>query len=433
MLSPKLAGFRPVRSALLLVVGIVISLQGAPALAQKEKPQPPASRRTQVLGQSVFAELEKAQKATDEDDYDKALSILDGLKRDFAKLNDYEKAMLWNFYAGVYYGKEDIPRTIDAYGNVLKQENLPAGLRNASLFAIAQLYLVTEKYQKALDVLAQWFASVDEAQPDAYILKAQALYQLDRFAAAESPIIEALKIAKERGQQARESWLSLLLAVYFEQDKYSNAAKVLELLVAYYPKATYYKQLSGIYGLLDREVDQIAVQRAAYEAGMLDNESDIMNLARMYLSKEAPFPAIQVMRTALASKAVKEDADSLKLYAQALAFGQEHEAQIPVLEKLAKLTKDGEHAVYLGQALTELGRWTEAADAYRTATKDKDLKRPGSAWLNVGTSLYNADDLEEARDAFRKATKFEDSAEQAQQWIRFISSEIERKAVLAEY
>ncbi len=412
-----------------LVLGLSVPMQ----VDAKERAKPPPSRKTQVISQKVFEKLDEAQKDADAKNFAKALATLDELKKNWSKLNDYEKAMLWNFYAGVYYGMENLPKTLEAYANILKQDNVPEGLRNTSLYAIAQLYLVSEQYQKALDALAQWFKYVDEPRPDAYMLRAQALYQMGRFAQAEEPILEAMKLAKSRDQRPKESWLSLLLAVYFEQEKYERAAKVLELMVALYPKPSYYRQLAGIYGLLDREVDRTAVTRAAYEAGMLTKEADILNLARIYLSQEAPYAAIKVLRSAFKNESIKEDKDSLKLYAQALAFGQEHEAQIPILEKLAKLTGDGEHYIYLGQALTDLARWTDAAKAYRSALNDKNLDRPGNAWINVGTSLYNADQLEEARDAFRKATKYERSEKQARNWINFINKEIERKEFLSQY
>ena len=412
------------------LLALCLAFPATTALAQKDEKKPPPTRRTQVLGKAVYDQLEKAQQASDAEDYPKALQILNGIKRDWESLNDYEKAMLWNFYASVYYGMEDLDKTLMAYQNVLKQEQLPEGLRNAAMFATAQLYLVSEQYTKALAILDRWLQIVADPRPDAYILKAQALYQLERYAAAEEPIIQALRLAQQREQSPRESWLSLLMAVYYEQDKIAKAANVLEILVARFPKTAYYRQLAGMYGLLGRETDQLAVTRAAYEAGMLDSEAQIMNLARMYLAKEAPYPAIKVLRQGLKDKTLKEDKDVLQLYAQALSFGQEHEAQIPVLKKLANKTGESRHYIYLGQALSALARYAEAADAYRAALKDEKLERPGDTWINVGTALYNADKLEPARKAFREAMKFDKSRDNAQKWISFIGREIERKKAL---
>ncbi|MES0875429.1 tetratricopeptide repeat protein, partial [Sinimarinibacterium thermocellulolyticum] len=239
-----------------LVAGLLI---GSAAHAQdSKKPAKPQTKQTQFISQAVFKELEKAQQAIDAKDDAAALAALDGVKARGDKLNDYERATLFNLYAAVYYNQGDTPKAIQAYSEVLKTPNLPEGLRDSTLFALAQMYFVIEDYPKAIKVLDQWFKVVSEPSADAHVLLAQAHYQQGDFKAAERALIDALKLAKQKQQAPKENWLALLRAVYYELGDYAKAAKVLEILVAQYPSESYVLQLSGMYGLMGEQKKQLA-------------------------------------------------------------------------------------------------------------------------------------------------------------------------------
>ena len=83
-----------------------------------------------------------------------------------------------------------MPQAIEAYVAVLKQPNLPDGLRDSSLYALAQLYFIGEKYDKAIAVVQKWLAVVAEPSPEGYALLAQAYYQTQKFAEAEKKVPE---------------------------------------------------------------------------------------------------------------------------------------------------------------------------------------------------------------------------------------------------
>jgi len=393
-------------------------------------PVRPPTKVTQFISAAVFKKFESAQKSFDAKNYQEAIGTLDQLKSGYDKLNDYEKATLWNTYATLYYTMDDLPKALDAYQNVLKQNNLPEGLRNSSLFAVAQLYFITEQYRQTIKVLTQWFKLVQDVQPDAHMLMAQAHYQLQDYAAAEKSVLQALRIAQQRKQVPKENWLALLRAVYYELENFERTAKILELLVAYYPRETYWLQLAGVYGLLEKQKDQLATLRAAYEANMLSREAQLLDLARLYMIQEAPYPAVKVLKRGFAEGKIKEEAGNLQLYAQALSLAQEYEAQIPVLEKLAAVSNQASHFLLLGQAHMELGHYDKSTQAFRSALQARKLERPGEARMLLGTSLYNQNEFSQAREVFRAVLEDKKFAEQAESWVNFMTAEIQRRQVL---
>jgi len=417
--------------AVMLVVslGLAAGAVGTAQGADDKKPKP-ATKVTQTLSQATYKQMEVAQKAFDAKNYKAAEAALDVLKAKIDKLNDYERATLWVQYAAIYRTTDDNKRAIEAYSNVLKQSNLPDGLRDNALFALAQTYFLIEDYPKSIKIMDRWFSVVSDVQPDAYILYAQAYYQQQKYAQAKGPILKALSIAKERKQEPKENWLGLLRAVFFELKDYKSAIRVMEILVTTYPKETYFVQLAGLYGLEGNQHRQAVVMHAAYKGGYLTNAADLLNLARLYLAEEAPQRAVDLITAKMKDKSVPLNAENLQLLAQALAIAKEVDRSIPVLTKLASLTGESKHYNYLGQAYTQTGDWTKAAEAYRAALNGKNVSNPDSLSMQLGTALYNNGKLVEAKQAFATASQSQAQADAAANWVKFINSELERNAAL---
>src|SRR5882757_3450430 len=325
----------------------------ASAKNKSGRPTKPQTKITQTLSQATYKQMEIAQKAFEAKDYKGAEAALDQLKAKSDKFNDYEKATLWNLYAAIFRSEDDNKRAVEAYITVLRQQNLPEGLRDNALFSLAQTYFLMEDYPKSITVMNKWFAVVQDVQPDAYILLAQAYYQLNQFENAKAPIIKAMTIAKQRNLPLKENWLGLLRAVFYELKDYVKATKVMEVLVATYPKDTYFLQLSGLYGLAGDQKKQTDIMNAAYYGGYVTRSSDLLNLARLYLAENAPQRAVDLLEAKFSDKTIEVNADNLQLLAQALSLAKDMEQSIPVLIKLAAMTGESRHYNYLGQAYSQ--------------------------------------------------------------------------------
>jgi len=399
----------------------------------KGKPVPPPTKQTGVIRAETYKKMEVAQKAFEVKDYKGSLVALDTLKLTEGKLNDYERATLYSLYAATYYALDNTPKAIEAYTTVLKQPNLPEGLRDSSLYAMAQLYFITEDYPRAIKVVNKWLSVVAEPSPEGYALLAQAYYQTQKYAEAEKALTTSLKISKERGQVPKEAALALLRAIYYERKDYGKAAKVLEILVSSHPdKGSYWQQLAGMRGLMDQQRQQLVLMHVAYRGKLTSAEPDMLNLARLYMVQDAPYAAVRLLSTGLKSKAIKASTENLQLFAQALALAKEYEKQIPVLKKLAEMTGEAKHYSYLGQAYNETGDWKSAAAAFRSALKAKNLDKPADAHMQLGTALFNDNQFSEARAEFVASANSPDLAQAAGNWIKFVDQEIARREAVQQ-
>lgn len=415
----------------LLVSVMLTALLGSPVLAKDDDAgRKPPTRVTEKLSPKVYQKIEAAQQALEAKDLAGAAAIMDELNATADKLNDYEKSQMYNFYAAIHYEQGDIAATIADYIAILKLDNPPEQIRTNSLFRLAQLYFVQEDYSKAIRVLQEWQKNVDSVRPEAHMLLAQAYYQLEDYDAAKAPVIEAMKEARRRGQPLQENWLALLRAVYYELGDYKSAVKVLAQLIQRWPNPSYYKQLSGMLGLMGQQKGQLYVMHAAYTAGMLEGESELLNMARLYMAEDAPYPAIEIIKQGLDDGTIEDNAQNLQLLAQAMALAKDSEGQIPVLQRAAELSGEARQYLYLGQAQISQYQWADAASSLQKALDIGGLDRPGSVYMQLGTAQFNLKRYSRALQAFKEAAAYEDYAQQARQWVAFVNQEIQRERAI---
>ena len=199
------------------------------------------------MREQVYNKFAAAQEAIEAGDEATAEDVLGDVKR-MKNLNSYEVAMMWNTYAYIYYSQEKYSQAIDAYKNVLAQEELPYSLEHTTIFALAQLYFVTEDYRTVIDYMNQWFKVAENPGPDAYIIVGQAHYALEDYRGGLPYVERAVALAKERGREVRENWYLLLRAMYWELDDMPKVRDVLIELLTHWPKKQYWTQLAAIYG-----------------------------------------------------------------------------------------------------------------------------------------------------------------------------------------
>lgn len=386
---------------------------------------------TPTMREQVYRTLSDAQEKAEANQPAEALAILDRLQNR-GGLNSYEAAMMWRFYASIYYSEENYDDAIQAYQNLLNQSDLPEALETEALYSLGQLYFVREDYKGAIKQLERWFKVANNPSPKAYVFLAQAYYQTEQFAKAQKPAQQAVDIEEKQGQVPREDRYLLLRAIHFEQADYAAMARVLEKLVKHYPKKSYWVQLAGIYGELNQEDKRLSTLEIAYRQNLLDEENELINLAELLLRAEVPYKAAKVLEKGMKDGIVREDKDNLRLLSNAWSMAQEAEKALPSLIQAARISDTGELDVRLGQTYFQLDQWGEAVTAFRKGLEKGELDRADNVYLLLGLSLYNLDRLDDAIDTFREAAKYEASKDEARRWIQYLENERERRERLAQ-
>ncbi len=406
---------------------------GSGQSADKKSDEKRKTKRTGSMSEKVYKRLAQAQEFADppeetpdvQPDYLRALSELDAIKA-MPKLSPYERAQMNNFYGFIYYSMERYNDAIRAYQQVLQEPEIPEGLRTSTIYTVAQLKFILEDYQGAIDMMNQWVAESENPGPEPFIFMATGYYQLERYRDIIQPVERAMSIARERGTSVKEQWWLLLRVAYWELDDIPKVKDILEILVVQWPKKEYWTQLSAMYGELDQERRQLSAYEAAYDQGLLQRNTELVQLSQLFLQAEVPYKAGRVLEKGMEAGQVKKDAKNWRLLSQAWTLAQEDDKAVPALKEAARLSDDGELDVRLAQSLLNLSRYKECIEAARAGIRKGDLKRADTANMVLGMCLFETDNLGGAMNAFRRAARDSRSKKNANSWLNFIENEQKR-------
>ncbi|KUJ83654.1 tetratricopeptide repeat protein [Microbulbifer flavimaris] len=397
--------------------------------AQAEAQSSEETRKVPAMRENVFKKLGKVQEAADAENWPAALQALRDMEAGADKYNAYERAQMYYFYGFVYYSMERYRDAINAYKKVLSQgvENIPVGVELNTLKTIAQLYFVTENWNSALNYLNQWFSRADNVGAPDYALRGQVYYQAGQEGKALADINKAVSMYESEGKVPKENWYGLQRYFYFEKNDYKKVTDILEKLVKHYPKGEYYKQLSGMYGELKREKDQLHMMEAAYIAGALEKEKELLNMAYLFMGNEMPYKGAKVIKKGLDQKKIERTSKNLETLAQAYQMAQELQKAIPQLEGAAKLSDKGELYSRLAGIYLDLDKNEQAVTMAKRALNKGGLKRPDQLYIVLGMAHANQKEYDEALKQLKKALKDERSKKFAEQWISYVENEKKRE------
>jgi tetratricopeptide (TPR) repeat protein len=438
--------FRACALSVIALCGAVALDQAAPgvflseAVAQdKPKKDTRETRRTPALRNKVYERLAEAQTLAEAKDYAGASAILNDMISEDGKraLNSYELANVYNLHAFLSYANEDYSQSLRYYEQVIAQPDIPLAMEINTRFTIAQLYFVQEKWQQGIDALLMWFEMNEKPNAGSYVLLAQGYYQVKRYDLALDNVETAIAMHEGEGKLPKEQWYNLARFLYFDKEDFDSALDVLNTLIIYYPKKQYWVQASHLYGEKKDEPRQLALMEAAYEQGFLDRSSELVTMAYLYLNAEVPYYAGSVIEKGFSDELVEDKSKNYELAGSAWAQAQEVAKSIPMMEKAAAKSEEGELYVRLGNVYLDGDQFQKSADSIIKGLNKGGVKRPDQARLALGMAYFNLGDYYEARKAFRAASKegarrkeWERSKEMAQQWIAYVTSEEDRQREL---
>lgn len=416
----------------LIFFGLTAAAVSIPSVAgtDNETRRPVRTERTAAMRQPVYAKLSKVRELADKKEFAAASEALKSLQQQKG-LNGYEAGMTWNLAAYLAYTQGDYAGAIEAYREVLAQEGIPQSLETQTLYSMAQMYFVTEQYEQALQPLNEWFAVNDEPGPSAWIMLAQAHYQLQDYAAARKAVDQAINTAQSQQREVNESWYLLARAIHYSNKDYPRLLGVLKHLAAAYPKREYWVQLAAVYGELGNSNRQLAVLETAYEQDLLSKESDLLSLAQLLLANDVPYKAGEILARGMTNNLIEKDTRNLRLLADAWLMAKEYDKGVAVLQQAAASSDDGELHLRLAHTWLEMTQYENAAESARTALQKGGLDKPGNAHVVAGLAAFQLKQFDTAIAEFRKARDFEESAKLAEQWLPYIEKERNRRAELA--
>ncbi len=376
-------------------------------------------RKNFVVGKWAYHKLDKAHKAIAKGQYGVAMKAMESMKRK-VRLNDHEKALMWQTIGYIHSSKEQFGKAIKAFEKCLALDALPEGAALDTRYNLGQLYMANRQYAKAASVLKAWIAQVDKPSPDAKYMLALALTQTKQWS-------QALRWTKEAiagVRKPQEGWLQLQMSIHFELKQLGEVARVLKRLIARYPKKTYWMQLAAVYAELKQTERSLAVLELADDQGMLTSGSELKNLASLYMHHNVPYKSAQVLQRGMQAGVIKRTERTLTTLGEAWLRAREFERALGPLEQAAKLAAKGNLYMRVAQIHMERERWKKAAAAIQAGLAKGGLTDTGNAHLLLGIARFRADKLMDARKAFQKALGYKNVRQSAENWLKAIAKKV---------
>ncbi|HEX7030277.1 MAG TPA: tetratricopeptide repeat protein [Gammaproteobacteria bacterium] len=405
------------------VVGVALAFIPVAESAAQDRDNRNNEEGSTFMSPRTYARITNATEAMNEGQYQEAFEALRDLAADVED-SPYELAVTLQTTAYVFINQEKYEQAADYLKRALDLNALPPEPEQGVIYSLAQIYGVLGQYEKTIQMMTGWLKTAENPPADAYITLANAYYVMERYKEAYPVVKKALALMKE----PQEQWLKLALGVQYELEKYREAANTLEILVANWPDENqYWRQLSGIYIQLGEDQKALATMALAYEKGALKDEDEFLNLARLYLLNDVPYPGAVILEDALAAEKVERTEEHYELLAQAWVEAREYEKGIAAMKKAAEYAEDGALFIRAAQLEMSLANWEGAAAAARKALEKGglDSEETGNAWLLLGTAAAEEDDFETAVEAFEKARGYPETRENATQWLAFVQTERE--------
>jgi len=374
--------------------------------AQRVRSHAPATAET----------LEAAIQALQDERYDdatRALASLDG-----AKLSPFEHSRAEQILFSVAYGQQRIDEAREHLQRAIDAGGLSAPEIAQARYQRAQLLMSQERWVEGEAALEEWLAENPQHSPAAEYLLAVARYQENDFDGALAPA----RAAVEGMQQPQESWLSLLLALHLQNDRYLDAIPLLQQLVVLVPaKKSNWLQLSSVYGQLGDYANASAIMQLAYNAGLLTEDAELRRLADLLLFNKQPQRAATVLEEAIEKGSVTLDDKLYEKLANAWIEAREFDKAIAPLERAAELAATGKQFVRLGEVQVERRDWTAAEIALGRGIAKNGLDDVGAAQFLMGVVLFEQGRFTEARPWFAQARESPPHRETADAYIREIA------------
>ena len=425
------------------------------AQSQTDNKKPIKYKKARALQTSTAKKMAKVYEAleiVDEKgepaaDMETVKSILTELLNNRENLKSYDRSVMWNAWAYVYMEEKKYIQAMDAYTRLINEPEVTIGLRVGALLSLAQLNMVQENYDKGIELILQWMSEVEKVTAQSYSLLGQAYFQTGDYNKSLSALETAVSMAEEEGYKPRENWYVLLAACIGELKKDIGEKESLlrqigiyEILVNLYPKKLYFIQLGGSYGQLGREKDYMITLKTAYQKDFLDKESEYLVLSQLLLLNKNPYWAAEVlvsgqkkMVTIVDDKTkeekivpvVKDTEKNLKLLADSWRMAQEIDKAIPVLEKAAKISKDGKSYVLLGNLYLSEDRVDKAVEAIKKGLEKGKITKLSEVYLTLGQAYFELQKFDEAKKNFRIAARDKEKKikTQANNWIKYTENE----------
>lgn len=343
-----------------------------------------------------------------------ALQAINRLRQQ--ELNCYEEGAVLRLSAAVKVESGDYSGAVQDLLTAIQRGFVPESERATTYYNISQLYMQDENHVQALEYMRRWIQAGGQPTRDQK-------WQLAVLSHKADDNRESLRWAEEvfrsDGPDAAREVYDFLIFLYDRTGQLGKKAQLLEQLLARNPgERRLWEAIAGDNFQAGNQRRAFEVQRTMYLSGMLSTEDEIMRIVNFYNQFDVPFQAAKILEKEMNAGRIEQSYDKLELLANLYQVAREFERAIPVIERAAAMRNSGEMYERLGRSFAELKDWERAEAALTQAINSGNAKDVGLAWVLIGQSRYERDNVQGAQEAFRRANN-----RGGRGWLQFIESE----------
>ncbi len=382
--------------------------------------------QAQTLSPAVATDLLRAYELLENGEVQEAVGALNRLlERRGESMSPFDRASVLQIRGSAYVQLDDYPRALADFERAIAQDALPPEQVSRLRFNMAQLYFVTEEFDKAIQFFERWLADDPEVSANTYFMLSGAYYQVNNLPRSLESVSRAIELGLEPDRRHHE----LKNVLLNELNRPRERIQLLSRMVVLWPdELSFWRQLSALYLDQDDQLKAFGALESAYLAGLITDERDLLLLGQFYSSFNNPYRGGRLIEREMQAGRVERNVRNLELLSQLWSQAREHRLAIPVLREAAQLSDTGQLSFRLGQALLADENHAAAETALKAAI-DKGELAPNilaEAWMLLGNARFNQarpGDRQQRRladQAFAEAERFASTRSQARGWREFI-------------
>ncbi|GIU35146.1 hypothetical protein TUM4445_24600 [Shewanella sp. MBTL60-112-B2] len=210
------------------------------------------------------------------------------------------------------------------------------------------------------------------------------------------------------------------LTAYYNQKKYKDSVKVLEIMVPLFPEdKRLWVQLAQFYLLTGDNSKSLATYDLAYKNGFLETAGNVTRLSQLLAADGSPYYAAKIMSKNMKSGLIKEDEKTLTTLAGFYQNAKEMKQAAQTYGKAAALNNSGKLYLRQGRILALDGQHKSAITALKKSL-DAGVKNPGEAQFELALAYLNLKQYKSAYKYAKLAANDKKTARSAKSYIGYI-------------
>ena len=411
--------------AALLVAAAVALSTVAPAEAQRdresEQNEEEAANRT--LSAEVGQVVQQAVEAQDTENWGQIITLMTPLLS--RELTPYERSIVLRLRGTAYFQQDNLAGATQDFLGVINTGALTPDEANTLRVNVGQLYMAQDRINDGIQQFEIAIANGLTLSTRLAKMLATAYVQAENFQQARRYAEQYYQGEPNKSMQD----YNLMLYIYNQLELPQEELRVTRDGLSAFPgERRSWQNLVAIFARLEQEENAFEANKLMYLNGLFEDCNELYRLSQYYSAFDNPFRGATILERAVNSGRCEGSREQLERLANMWRQAAEFERAIPVTQRIAEQTGEGEWYLKLAEAYYQLNDFPAAESAFQESLNRGGLDNPGEAWILLGDSRMKMGNRQSALAAFQEATRFPASRGQANGFIRFVNSQIEGEA-----